>query len=230
MATVEGKKVKKKVIAKIDSDLSINLFSLTGDISSVLPIPKKLFETKKNTVLLAQYIRVYLLNQRQGNASTKTRSEVVGSTRKIYKQKGTGRARHGSVKAPIFVGGGIVGGPKPRDFSASFNKSMRQIAIATALTMKHEEKKVIGLADAFLEMKPKTKDIVSLMKKLKLNNKRVLLVLNNMDNNLFLSTKNISNIEVISTQLINAYAVSKADTVIFVEKSVAELTKHFVTA
>src|SRR5207248_616028 len=96
--------------------------------SGKVSLPKEIFAETVNKKLLAQAVRVYLANKRQGNASTKTRGEVEGSTRKIYRQKGTGNARHGSIRAPIFVKGGIVHGPRPRDFSLGLSKKMRRKA------------------------------------------------------------------------------------------------------
>jgi large subunit ribosomal protein L4 len=111
----------------------------------IIDFPKEMFESIENKPLLAQAVRVYLANQRQGNASTKTRGEVHGTTKKVYKQKGTGRARHGAKKAPIFVGGGIAGGPKPRDYSLKLNKQQKKIALICALTLKRNEKKLFVL-------------------------------------------------------------------------------------
>src|SRR3989338_9847754 len=107
-------------------------------------MPKEIFAVEASPRLLAQYVRVYLANRRQGTASAKTRAEVKGSTRKIYKQKGTGKARHGDIKAPIFIGGGVVGGPIPRDFSLKFNKKQKRKVLFYALTLKLKQKDIFG--------------------------------------------------------------------------------------
>ena len=129
VAPAKKKEVKAEVsiVEKVSekATVSVNVVGIDGKISGKIALPGEIFGEKVNKALLAQAVRVYLANQRQGNASTKTRGEVEGSTRKIYRQKGTGRARHGSVRAPIFVKGGIVFGPKPRDFSLDMPKKKK---------------------------------------------------------------------------------------------------------
>src|SRR3990170_6251019 len=136
--------------------LNVPVVGVDGKTKSKIQLPKELFGAKVNKALLAQAVRVYLANQRTGNAATKTRGEVEGSTRKIYRQKGTGRARHGAIRAPIFVGGGIVFGPRPHDFHLDFPKKMKRRALGSALTSKLGSGDVIvvsGLSD----LEPKTK-------------------------------------------------------------------------
>src|SRR5581483_3879222 len=116
--------------------LSASVYDLKGKAIGRVTLPSEVFGVEENPHLLAQAVRVYLANQRQGTVSTKTRGEVQGSTRKIYRQKGTGRARHGGIRAPIFVHGGIVFGPKPREFSLSMPQKMRRLALFTALSGK----------------------------------------------------------------------------------------------
>src|SRR3989344_6029979 len=118
------------------------VYDLKGAKSGTLALPKEVFGTKVNNSLMAQAVRVYLANQRQGNATTKTRGEVQGSSKKIYRQKGTGRARHGSLRAPIFVKGGIVFGPKPRDFSLDLPKKMKRKALFSSLSAKAADSEV----------------------------------------------------------------------------------------
>ena len=112
----EKKAVVEKVARKVDG-LNVQVFSTDGSEKGTMVLPKEVFGEKINKQLMSQFVRVYLANQRQGGANTKTRGEVEGSSRKIYKQKGTGRARHGSIRAHIFVGGGVVFGPVTHDFS-----------------------------------------------------------------------------------------------------------------
>lgn len=121
--------------AKRDDYLVVDVFSPKGKKVGTMTLPEALFAGDVNKQLMAQAVRVYLANQREGSASTKTRGEVEGSTRKIYRQKGTGRARHGSIRAPIFVKGGIVFGPKPRDYSLRMPKKMKRKALISALTV-----------------------------------------------------------------------------------------------
>src|SRR6185437_7247197 len=127
--------VSQKEKSKV-APVSVDVVGIDGKVTGKIALPGEIFGEKLNKALLAQAVRVYLANQRQGNASTKTRGEVDGSTRKIYRQKGTGRARHGSVRAPIFVHGGIAHGPKPRDFSLTMPQKMKQKALFSALSTK----------------------------------------------------------------------------------------------
>jgi large subunit ribosomal protein L4 len=130
-AEVKKTPVTAKVVESKNSEvktgsLKITVVGVDGASMGNMTLPEAVFGAKPNKALIAQAVRVYLANQRQGNASTKTRGEVIGTTKKIYRQKGTGRARHGAAKAPIFVGGGIAHGPHPHDFSMDFPKKMKQ--------------------------------------------------------------------------------------------------------
>ena len=136
---VETKKVEKK------SKLSLSVYGIDGKEQKTIELPKDVFAATENKSLLAQAVRVYLVNQRQGNVKVKTRSEVIGSTRKIYRQKGTGKARHGAIKAPIFVGGGVAHGPKQKEYNLKFNKKEKKLALYGALSSKLKEKKIFGL-------------------------------------------------------------------------------------
>ena len=122
-AVTVGKTVATK---KNTAGLTVDVYDTRGKVVEKMHLPKDIFGVDVNQQLIAQAVRVYLANKRQGTVSTKTRGEVTGSTRKIYRQKGTGRARHGSIRAPIFVHGGLVFGPKPRDYSMKFPKKMRK--------------------------------------------------------------------------------------------------------
>src|SRR3989338_10897476 len=119
--------IKKTTTVKKTSP-SLVIYNIEGKEEKTIELPKDIFSVSANPSLLAQAVRVYLVNQRQGNVKVKTRSEVIGSTRKIYRQKGTGKARHGAIKAPIFVGGGVAHGPKQKDYNLKFNKKMRKKA------------------------------------------------------------------------------------------------------
>jgi large subunit ribosomal protein L4 len=148
--------VTVKPVTKVTRGVKIDVLDLTGKVQTSIDLPAELFGAKVNKQIMAQAVRVYLANQRQGTQSTKTRGEVTGSTRKIYRQKGTGRARHGGITAPIFVGGGIALGPKPRDYGLSLPKKMRRVALASALTSQLNAGKV-KVVDGFDTIEPKTK-------------------------------------------------------------------------
>src|SRR3989344_5158891 len=181
--------------AKKSGSLTVPVYEISGKEKGSLSLPKEAFSVDVNKALLAQAVRVYQSNQRQGTASTKTRGEVVGSTRKIYRQKGTGRARHGDIKAPIFVGGGIVGGPKPKDFSLKINKKQKTKAFFSALTLKLKENNIMGIVDEALKIKPKTKIVADFLEALKFSGKKITFVLPKLEkNNFVLASRNLSKV------------------------------------
>ncbi len=222
---------KKATPAKITtSSLQIQMYDLSGSKKTALKVSKDVFGKKVNDQLLSQYMRVYLTNQRQGNASTKTRSDVIGSTRKIYRQKGTGRARHGAKTAPIFVGGGVAFGPKSKDYSLKMNKKQKKVAFFGALSKALEQNNVIGLTDEALKTKPKTKEVVSFLKKLDFKTKKTLLVLSKLEgNNLVLAARNIANMELADVRSLNPYQILKQEKIIFLKDALEVLEKHFLS-
>lgn len=214
MATIKKTTVVKK------TNPSLVIYNIEGKEEKTVELPKEIFSVSANSKLLALAVRVYLVNQRQGNVSVKTRGEVIGSTRKIYRQKGTGKARHGAIKAPIFVGGGVAHGPKQKDYNLKFNKKEKKIALFAALSAKLKEKRIFGLEDKALTIKPKTKVFVNFLKQLKLLNKNNLIVLLKMEkNNLILAMRNIPRISFIDVRSLNPYLVLKSNNIIFIESS-----------
>ncbi|MEK7565426.1 MAG: 50S ribosomal protein L4 [Patescibacteria group bacterium] len=173
-------------------------------------LPKEIFKVKVRPALLAQSVRVYLANQRQGTQSTKTRSEVAGTTKKVYRQKGTGGARHGDRKAPIYVGGGIAFGPKPRDFSLKLSQKMRHLALLGALSLAAKDKK-LQVVSGLEKVSGKTKDAAKFLKDFP--NKSILIVVNGFQKNTFQSFRNIKNLTVLPYNQLNAYEVLKAKTI-----------------
>lgn len=208
------------------SKLSLSIYDIEGKETKTVELPKEVFAVTANPSLLAQAVRVYLVNQRQGNVKVKTRGEVIGSTRKIYRQKGTGKARHGAIKAPIFVGGGIAHGPKQKEYNLKFNKKERKIALFGALSEKLKENKIFGLEEKALTMKPKTKIVVDFLKELKLTGKNNLMIMKKMEkNNLVLSMRNISNITFVDVNSLNPYLILKSSSLIFVENALEVFSK-----
>jgi len=229
MPRVKKETLLEKKTVKKTSGLIIPVYDIDGQEKESLSLPKEIFQVKANSKLLAQYIRVYLTNQRQGTASTKTRTEVSGSTRKIYRQKGTGRARHGDIKAPIFVGGGIVHGPKPRDYSLKMNKKQKKQALFSALSLKLAEKSIIGLEESALKIEPKTKKIASLLNKIGLKAKKVVFILPKIErNNFVLAVRNIPKTIITDPISLNAYQVLKNDFLVFFDKAVKIFSQHFL--
>ncbi len=186
-----------------------------------------IFGQKENNPLIAQYMRVYLQNQRQGTVSTKSRGEVAGTTMKMYRQKGTGRARHGSGKEPIFVGGGVAFGPKPREFSKNLNKKQKKQALYISLSMKAKQKSVMALVKESLSIKPKTKKVADLLKTLKLEGKKVLFIVPKLEKDGFvLSTRNIASATLSGATNLNPYMVFDNEAIIFVGDALTTLENH----
>ncbi|KKP63075.1 MAG: 50S ribosomal protein L4 [Candidatus Roizmanbacteria bacterium GW2011_GWC2_34_23] len=217
---VTTKKTETKIAETKKANLSLSIYDIDGKEQRTVELPKEVFAVKVKPGLLAQAVRVYLVNQRQGNVKVKTRSEVIGSTRKIYRQKGTGKARHGAIKAPIFVGGGVAHGPKQKDYNLKFNKKERKLALYGVLSSKLKENKIFGLDEKALTMKPKTKAVVNFLKELKLLGKNNLMILKKMEtNNLVLAMRNIPNITFVDANSLNTYMVLKSSSLIFVENA-----------
>lgn len=235
---VAAKTVVKKTLSRT-SGLSVPVYSLTGRTSGTLALPKEIFGQKVNEKLLAQAVRVYMTNQKVHTASTKTRGEVEGSTAKIYRQKGTGRARHGSIRAPIFVGGGIVFGPKPRIVKLGLSKKMRKAALVSALSSKALDKNIIGLSN-LEKASGKTKEIVQLLTQLnskfnpstspgaRTQNSKissVLIVTGEKMDNAVRATRNIPSITTLPASLINAYEVLKHELLLLTKDAVEKLSR-----
>ncbi|MBL7158966.1 50S ribosomal protein L4 [Candidatus Microgenomates bacterium] len=213
--------------------VKVNVFDIKGEITGKISLPDEIFAVEAKKELIAQAVRVYLANQRQGTASTKNRSEVRGSRRKIWRQKGTGRARHGDKYAPIFVGGGIAHGPKPKDFSLKFSKKMRKKALFGTLTLKLKEKQLL-VVSGLEKIKPKTKELVKVIKALKLedkNNKlktKTLLVAPKKTDNLILAGRNLENLVFNQADLLNAYTILSCQKLILMKEAIPVLKETFL--
>lgn len=228
---VTGKKTTVKAVAKRtaprSSSLSVPVYSLTGRSSGTLSLPKEIFGQKINKNLLAQAVRVYMANQKIHTASTKTRGEVEGSTAKIYKQKGTGRARHGSIRAPIFVGGGIVFGPKPKKVRLALPQKMRKAALLAALSAKVNNNNVVGLS-GLEKASGKTKEMFQLLNKITGKDKETrsaLIVTDEKNDNVVRAVRNIPGMSVLPANLINAYEVLKHDILMVTKAAIERLGK-----
>jgi len=176
------------------------------------------FGIEPNDHVIYLDVKQYMANQRQGNAKSKERSEVSGSTRKLGRQKGGGGARHGDINSPVLVGGGRVFGPKPRDYSFKLNKKVKILARKSALSYKAQENSVVVVEDFTMEA-PKTKEFVNIAKNLKVDGKKVLLVLPDTNKNVYLSARNLQRAEVMEARNINTYKVLNADVLVVTENS-----------
>ena len=171
--------------------MEIAVFDIEGkDTGRKVSLDDSVFGIEPNDHAIYLDTKQYMANNRQGTHSTKERGAVTGSTRKIKRQKGTGTARFGDIKNPLFRGGGRIFGPQPRDYYFKLNKKLKKLARKSALTYKAKEENIIVLED-FSYDAPKTKNFVELLKKFELQDKKVLLIINNHDKNVYLSTRNL---------------------------------------
>jgi large subunit ribosomal protein L4 len=215
-----------------DNDLALEFYDTKGKVVETIELPKEIFGAKVNNQLMAQSVRVYLANQRRGTASTKTRGEVSGSTRKIWAQKHTGRARHGSRKAPIFVGGGIVSGPHPRDFSLKLSKKMKRLALFSTLTSKFQKGEIKGIT-GFEKIEPKTKLMVMALENLGISDKdkKILLVIPSSEKdfeNVSRASRNIKSINILNAGMLNAYEILNNKLVLLVKESLQVMKDRFL--
>lgn len=228
--TVKAKEVVVVKEAKVSTgSLRVDVVGVNGVKSGTVSLPTELFGVKPNKSLIMQAIRVYLANQRQGTSSTKTRGKVKGSTRKIYRQKGTGRARHGAITAPIFVGGGIVFGPHPRDYSMKMPKKMKKAAFASVLSQKANEG-VIKVVDG--QFSGKTSEFAKFLKTMNLTNKtgkapRVLLVVGPNDKNIIQGAHNIGGMVTEGAATLSTYTVSVSRNIIFAKDAIQEVVNRY---
>jgi large subunit ribosomal protein L4 len=205
--------------------LKADILDITGKKIEQIELSDKVFGAKLNPPLIAQAVRVYLVNQRQGNASTKTRGEVQGSSKKIYRQKGTGRARQGTIRAPHRVGGGIAFGPRPRDFELSMSKPMKQKAMFSLLSNKLKEKQMV-FVDGLEKVKGKTKETVKFLENLKFEGKKVLFVLPEKMEKLERAIRNVEDVSYEKVNMLNIFQVADAEQIIFLKESVSKLNTN----
>ncbi len=194
------------------------LLSLKGEKIKDIKLDDSIWGITPNDQVVYESIVLYTASRRQGTASTKTRSEVSGGGRKPWRQKGTGNARQGSIRAPQWVGGGIVFGPTPRDYSKKMNKKERRLALKSALTYKANDKAIIAV-DKFELESNKTKAMLSLLKDLNVEGK-ALIVTTELTDNILLASRNIRNIKLVLANELNTYDVLYCDKLIITEDAV----------
>lgn len=188
MARTKKETTKQKDIPVVD------IYTLSGKKADKFKLNPEVFNAEVNKPLLHQVITMYMANKRQGNASTKTRGNVRGGGKKPWRQKGTGRARVGSIRSPLWRSGGVVFGPHPRDYSYSVPKKMKRLALISSLSAKTKDKEVMVLEKDPSPSQPKTKEIAKILTSLKSCNKKVLLISSKRDKNLIKSCRNIKNL------------------------------------
>ena len=189
------------------------------DTGRKVELSDDVFAIEPNEHAIYLDVKQYLAHQRQGTHKAKERAEIAGSTRKIKKQKGTGTARAGSIKSPIFKGGGRIFGPRPRDYSQKLNKNVKRLARKSALSFKSKDQSLLVVEDFNFE-EPKTKDFINVLKSLGVNDKKSLVVLGDTNNNVYLSSRNLKESEVLKSSELSTYKILNAKSVVLLESAV----------
>jgi large subunit ribosomal protein L4 len=209
---------------------SMSIYNQSGENVGQIEVSPDIFEIPVNRHVLHQVVVMHLANRRSGTASTKGRSEVRGSGRKLYRQKGTGLARAGSRRSPLRIGGGVVFGPKPRDYGYKVPKKVKRLAIKCALADKFQNDNVL-LVDAINLEHPKTKQIVNLMSKLGISgDDKILIVLNAPDENVLYSARNIPKVNVCVWDSLNTYDILWHDKLLFTQEALEKVKDRFFPA
>ena len=202
----------------------VDLLNMEGKKVGTVELPDSVFAVEVNEAVMHDVVVNYLANQRQGTQSTKTRSEVSGGGKKPWKQKGTGRARQGSIRAPQWIKGGIALGPKPRSYKYTLNKKVKRLALKSALTTKVQENNIIVLDNLSFE-EIKTKNMVKVLENIKVE--KALVVLAERDSNVQLSTRNIPNVKAALVNTINTYDLLKYQTLVITKDAVEKIEEVY---
>ncbi len=200
--------------------MEVAVYNISGkETGKKVVLDESIFGIEPNDHAIYLAVKQYNANQRQGTHSSKEKSMLSGSTRKIKRQKGTGTARAGSIKSPIFRGGARVFGPEPRVYNFKLNKKLKRLARLSALTYKAQESEIKVVEGLDLNA-PKTSEMAEILKNLELNGKKTLIVLNDINKNVYLSTRNLQGVSVIRVSDLNTYEILKAKTLIIADDSV----------
>ncbi len=212
------------------STLKIDVYDMKGKVIENITLPREIFGAKVNRPLLAQAVHVYQVNQRQGNAQAKTRGQVKGSTKKMGRQKGSGRARHGSITAPIYVGGGKAHGPQPKDWHLDLPKKMRRLALFSALSGKLQANEV-RILSGLTKLEPKTKDASKVLITHYATDKKlpsILVVVPAKTDNIERALHNIPRVSVEIASQLHPYNVIQAKQVLLMKESIEALESTFI--
>jgi len=207
-----------------DDSMSASLYTPTGESKGVEQLPKEVFGTPVNLQIIAQAVRVYRANQREGSAHTKTRGEVEGSTRKMYKQKGTGRARHGGIRAPVFVGGGIVFGPRTRDYSKNLPQAMRSQALTSALSYQQKDGNIVVI-EKTNACEPKTTIVVRGLVKMGIVTP-ALVIIHDAHSPFIKAIRNINKVTFVGASQVTTYDIVTNKTICITKESIEILSKR----
>jgi large subunit ribosomal protein L4 len=203
--------------------MELSIFNISGKATAKKAVlTDEIFSIEPNDHAIYLDVKQYMANKRQGTHKAKERAEIAHSTRKLKRQKGTGGARAGSIKSPVFVGGGRVFGPRPRTYEFKLNKKVKQLARKSALTYKAKDNSITVLEDINWDT-PKTKNYVEMLKNLKLEGKKTLLVVPESNKNVYLSSRNLSDAKVVRASELNTYDVLNATNLLLLEGSLKEI-------
>ena len=203
--------------------MELSVYNIKGeDTGKKVTLNDSVFGIEANEQAIYLDVKQYMANKRQGTHKSKERSEILGSTRKLKKQKGTGGARSGDINSPVMIGGGRVFGPKPRDYSFKLNKKVKRLARKSALSLKAQENAIIVVEDFSFEA-PKTKEYAEFVKNLQVADKKSLLVLADQNKNVYLSARNLEKAKVVTVSELNTYKLLDAKSLLLTESSVAAI-------
>lgn len=205
----------------------LEVLNVTGQKVTEIELSDNIFGIEPNVPVMHEVVKNYLANQRQGTQSAKTRAEVRGGGRKPFRQKGTGNARQGTIRAPHFVGGGVVFAPKPRSYRYSLPKKVRRLAMKSALSAKVRDQEVIIL-DELTMAAPKTKDMLNIMKNINVEGKKVLFITENVESNVISASNNIPGTQTTFTGQINVYDLLNHDICVFTKGAVQKIEEVYV--
>ena len=203
--------------------MEVNVYNIKGeDTGRKVTLNESIFGIEPNDHAIYLDVKQFMANQRQGTHKSKERSELSGSTRKLKKQKGTGGARSGDIKSPVFVGGARVFGPRPRDYFFKLNKKVKSLARKSALSYKAQGNAIVVVEDFSFEA-PKTKEFVALIKNLKVSDKNLLLIISESNKIVYLSARNIERANVLTVTGLNTYNVLNAGALVLTESSLSAI-------
>lgn len=205
--------------------LKVDVLNIDGKKVGELELSEKIFDTEIKEYAVHQVVVAQLANKRQGTQSAKTRAEVSGGGKKPWRQKGTGRARQGSIRSPQWIHGGVVFAPKPRDYSIGVSKTLRRVAMTSVLTSKIKEESMIVLDNITFDA-PKTKKIIEVLDNLKID-KKTLLITENVERSVYRSSTNLKNLKVIPVNNINVYDLLKYEKLVMTQGAVKKLEEVY---
>ena len=205
--------------------MEVAVYNIEGkDTGRKVTLNDSVFAIEPNEHAVYLDVKQYLANQRQGTHKSKERSEVSGSTRKLHKQKGGGGSRIGDINSPVLVGGGRIFGPRPRTYEFKLNKKVKQLARKSALSVKAQDNAIIVVEDFAVEA-PKTKEFVKFAKNIQVADKKAVMVLSDQNKNVYLSARNLPNVEIVTASSLNTYKIMNNRSLILSESSVAVINE-----